>query len=96
MKVKEDQNILDISLQGYGTLNNLVKVASDNGFNLDEVPTIGAAVEVDLTLGNSRVKLFKDQQNIIFSNVPIVTTALLKANDTDVLSPADDQLFIYR
>ena len=83
--VKQGQNIFDLALQGYGTIEQVVKLAFDNDMLLDVLPTPGTEYTVDLTLGDNAVKQFIVDLNWFYNNAGVEATEFLLANDEDVL-----------
>lgn len=97
MIVTQSQNIFDVCLQGYGSLDFLVKMASENDLSIDEAPPRGIEILLDSNLGEKRVKQFVNENNWIYNNNVIEANAVIIANnDFDVLSPATEVIFIYK
>ena len=96
MVVTDKQNIFDIGLQSYGTLDQIVKLASDNDLLLDEIPEAGKTLIVDETIGEKRVKVFVTENTFVYTNEAIEKTAILLAAEDIALSPEIDIQFIYK
>lgn len=96
MKVTDLQNTYDVTLQAYGTLDQAVKLAADNGFDLDETPPVGQTVLFDETIGERRVKVYTTENDHVFNNEAIQAKTALLAADNIALSPVLDVIFIYK
>jgi hypothetical protein len=66
VKVYKDQNIVDLALQEYGSIEGLVAFAERNGLALDEDPAIDAVLEIETAeVVNNDVRQFYKKQNYI-------------------------------
>lgn len=83
--VKQGQNIFDLALQGYGTIDEVVQLAFDNDILLDELPTPGTEYVVDLAAGDNAVKQFIVDREWFYNNAGVEATEFLLANDSDAL-----------
>lgn len=96
MKVTQLQNIFDVALQAYGTLNEVVRVANDNHLLLDETPPPGLDLIVFEGIGENRIKTFTIETEHSYNNEAIEATAVLLAADDIALSPKTEIVFIYK
>ena len=96
MVVTDKQNIFDISIQSYGTLDQIVKLAANNDLLLDEIPEAGKTLIIDETIGEKRVKVFVTENTFVYTNEAIEKTAVLLAAKDTALSPEIDIQFIYK
>ena len=83
--VKQGQNIFDLALQGYGTIEEVVNLAYANDMLLDVLPTPGDEYVVDLTRGDNAVKQFIVDRDWFYNNAGQEATEFLLANDEDFL-----------
>ena len=83
--VKQGQNIFDLALQGYGTIEQVVKLAYENDMLLDVLPTAGDEYTVDLAEGDNAVKQFIVDRDWFYNNAGVESTEFLLANDEDFL-----------
>ena len=83
--VKQGQNIFDLALQGYGTIEEVVNLAYENDMLLDVLPTPGDEYAVDLTRGDNAVKQFIVDRNWFYNNAGVESTEFLLANEEDFL-----------
>jgi len=94
--VTDKQSIFDSTIQGYGTVDQVVKLAADNGLLLDVIPPPGKPLKIDETIGENRVKLFVTENDFVYSNESIEKSAVLLAADEIALSPETGVQFIYK
>ncbi len=69
-EVKAGQNLLDIAVQMYGTVEMVVQIAWDNGLNLDTDLTPGQKIVIDeyKVVKPKTVKYFHDNNITIATN----------------------------
>ena len=96
MKVTERQNIMDVTLQAYGSINQLAWLCYENDINLDETPITGSDIIVSTGLGDKRVQQFTSENDHIYNNNAVEATAALLAAEDTALSPETDVIFIYK
>jgi len=67
---RSKQTIFDLALQGYGRMDELVKLARENNLSLSDEITAGTDVDFDTnaSFGNNNVKNFVKKDNRIFNN----------------------------
>ncbi|MCK4909894.1 MAG: hypothetical protein KAS70_08340 [Planctomycetes bacterium] len=96
-QIKDQQNVFDATLQGYGTLEELVKFAFDNDLLLDELPTVGAEWVIFPGFGDSAVQEFIVSRNFSYNNGGVEAKAHILANsDLDILAADAGVQFIYK
>lgn len=66
--VAKKQNLLDVCLQVYGTTQQLFKLASDNGIDIDDDVEIGDTLVFDDTIGDRRVISRIQRDNLFMIN----------------------------
>ena len=68
MIVKEGQNIFDVTIEAYGSINYLFDLLSDNGLNVDSELYSGMELIIDRTKGDNEIvnKIIKN--NITLNN----------------------------
>lgn len=97
MITRDQQNIFDLTLQNYGSLDFVVKLSSANSLQIDEAPPIGIELTADITQGEKRIKQFVTENDTVFYNNVINESSAILANDEgDILSPKTDVIFIYQ
>lgn len=66
VKVGSDQNIVDLAIQEYGSVEGLVAFAERNGLGVDRDPETGALVEVETSeVVVATTREFYKNQNIV-------------------------------
>ena len=76
---------MDAALQAYGTLDELVNFAFENGFLLDTLPTVGAPYVVAANRGDSSVIQFVAEREWVFNDAGVEEAEFLLANPEDNL-----------
>jgi len=69
--VQKQQNIIDLAIQEYGSIEGLIQLAKDNDLSLDEDMVAGAMLEVNESKINNQplVDYFKQRDIIIATGV---------------------------
>lgn len=68
MQVYEGQNIRDICMAAYGSINQLAKLVIDNDLQLGTIPKPGTELVVDEDLGNATIKSYYTRNKIVPSS----------------------------
>ena len=96
-KITDRQNIFDATLDAYGTMDFVVQFAFDNGFNLDELPPVGAEWIKFPDREDQTVIEFIIDRGFVYNNAGIEASAFLLANeDLDILISDDGIRILYR
>ena len=83
--ITDRQNIMDATLQAYGTLDELVNFAFSNGFLLDTLPTVGAPYVIEADRGDSSVIQFVVEREWMYNDAGIEASEFLLANPDENL-----------
>ena len=73
MIAKDGQNIFDITMQGYGTLNNIFDIIQDNNLDFDSEIHSGYDILINNNKGDGDVKNKIIKLDITFNNEFIVS-----------------------
>lgn len=74
MIVKDDQNIFDVALEKFGTLENVFTLIKDNGLSFNSKLTGGQELTINNEgVGDSNIKNFATLQKVTFNNNQGVT-----------------------
>lgn len=96
-QITDQQNIMDAALQGYGTLEQLVRFATENNYQLDELPEVGSEWKVTNGLGDASVIEFTIERIFTYNNGGVEAKAFILANDDlDILAAQAGVQFIYK
>lgn len=68
MKASEGQNIFDVCMQGYGDLERLIDLITDNDLTVNSDFSAGQDVIIDSTKGNIQTKEFIKVNNLTLIN----------------------------
>lgn len=95
MITKVGQNLFDIAMQEYGSVENIVNLIQDNGLNFDYQVIAGKELIINNSnKGNENVKLFMKRNDIKPAHALFGTDYLAKYENDTLIMTEDGQFII--
>jgi hypothetical protein len=92
MIVQPNQSLLDVILQGCGSMQAAMQVAADNGVALSYMPLVGSSVQISgaaVALGDAGTLQYLLQNSIVIGTRGPVTDPLITEDGDDPLLSED-------